>query len=109
MIILDNSTEAQLVPIHRETEPGTPASLRLRSTVNQKDYFAEIQDKGLTDNGRYYRIAVVLPEGMPDGSYEYELMAEDAVIATGCALLGRYGMPVKEYDKIIDFIQYGEN
>ena len=109
MLLLNNTTESQSVAVQRELkEEGTPTSLRIRGTVSLKDYDIDVSFLTKSENGRYYFIELALPSRMPEGSYEYELKAGDVKLASGCARIGDYSADTEQYEKTIEYKQYGE-
>ena len=109
MLLLNNTTESQSVAVQRELkEEGTPTSLHIRGTVSLKAYDIDVSFLTKSENGRYYFIDLSLPSKMPEGSYEYELKAGDVVLASGCARIGNYSPEDFQYEKTIEYKQYGE-
>lgn len=53
----------------------------------------------------YFNLAVILPAGLPDGEYEYTLLAGDVPVSTGLLVIGDYTKP-NEYNKVITYEQY---
>ena len=107
MIYLENNTEAQQVLIPRTGLEGMgPLVLRLRSTVD----LTVVLDEEVTDigtSGLYYRTAVRLPEGCPDGSYEYELRSGGRTLSCGTVTVGKYrDGGITEYVKDEEYEQY---
>lgn len=107
MIYLNNNTEAQQVFIPRTgIEEHGPLELSLRSTVDMSVVLkTKISDIGTSS--LYYRTAIVLPDGCPDGSYEYRLMSDGHIISSGTVTVGEYRRDhVTVYDKSEEYEQY---
>lgn len=109
MLLLQKTSASQKVAIPNETaETGTPTSLHIKGTVSNKEYDIEVSFLETSENGRYFFLDVALPVGMPEGSYEYALKAGDAILSSGCARIGDYSTKDVQYDKSIEYKQYGE-
>lgn len=106
MLYMDNITDAQgvSVPLNGTVPSGVP-ELVIRSTVDLSEYAVTVNEyvPGIT----YASMSVMLPEGIPDGSYEYRLSVGDAAVSQGCLQIGGYDCTRKEYDKEITYRQYG--
>lgn len=80
-------------------------TLKLINSVDKKEYlFNNLEDIG--DSRMFFHFNVKLVNGMPDGSYEYYLINEGAVIAKGNAQVGSYEQVNTAYTKNNEFIQY---
>ena len=106
MLYMDNITDAQgvSVPLNGTVPSGVP-KLVIRSTVDLSECAVTVNEyvPGIT----YASMSVILPEGIPDGSYEYRLSVGDATVSQGCLQIGGYDCTRKEYDKEITYMQYG--
>lgn len=61
----------------------------------------------VNDPSHIYRgMEITLPEGMPDGEYEYTVTAGGEVISSGLAIVGEPKAAVTSYDKPIQYEQY---
>lgn len=107
MIYLDNITTAQKVMIPL---PGAMPEGELRlsvvSTVNRTTYDVDVSADPDTTSSLYSALAVILPDGLQDGSYEYTLTAGGAEISSGCMQIGEYISPYDEYYKNEEYRQY---
>ena len=111
MIYLDNTTDAQAVLIPRNGDtPAGDITLTARNTVDLTTPIA-VGVLDLKTSQLYYNVSLVLPEGLPDGEYQYELTAGGETLASG--LLGIGVQPrctdperVVEYKKDITYQQY---
>ena len=107
MIYLQNTTESQVLFIPKATTiPGDDLVLvfKAKSTI---DLSVEI-NQGVIDlqtSDLYFRIAVTLPDGLPNGEYEYSLMNGDIILASGLLVIGENSHP-SEYNKEIQYEQY---
>lgn len=54
----------------------------------------------------YYILDVTLPEGIPEGEYEYKATAGGEVISCGLAIVGEPAPAVESYDKPVQYEQY---
>ena len=54
----------------------------------------------------YYVVDVELPDGMPDGEYEYTVTVDDVRVSVGLAYVGTPAAVVKEYDNTVQYEQY---
>lgn len=105
MIYLQNTTDPQVVFVPRNVEtPEGSIVFRAKSTI---DLAVEV-DMVVTDlrtSDLYYNIAVALPEGIPDGEYEYTLSVGDNILSSGMMMVGEASDP-SEYNKDITYEQY---
>lgn len=85
------------------TDLSGSLSLKLTSTVNLTYEANAVLDLDTSD--LYYRVAVTLPSGMPDGEYEYELTVDNEVASTGVVVLVEESEPT-QYNKTIEYEQY---
>lgn len=110
MIYLKNTTNRQAIRVMLsglEDTTQTPV-FTLRSMVdNRQVYDADWQD-GIYEFG-YIRGSIKLPEGLPDGEYEYRLAEGSQTMSSGVAQVGDYqrvSVEPREGTKI-QFKQYG--
>ncbi len=79
--------------------------LKIKNTTDLREiYDSEVTDKG-TSAG-YYTIDISLPEGIPDGEYEYILSDGDNILSTGIMTILGDGLEKKQYNKDIEYEQY---
>ena len=105
MVYLENRTGIQHVYIPSGGTAPDSVTMVLRSTMTLAEYRPDIVPYGRT--GMYLSLGIRLPEGIPDGSYEYSLESGDAVVSSGCATVGDYGIHTVEYGKEIRYREYG--
>ena len=106
MIYLQNTQEAQVVYIPRDNRMVTQGDLvfKAKNTINlveEIDLF--VADLQLSD--LYFNLAVILPEGVTDGEYEYELKFEDTILSSGLLVVGDYTKP-DQHNAEIEYKQY---
>lgn len=106
MIYLQNTQEAQVVYIPRDNRMVTQGDLvfKAKNTINlveEIDLF--VSDLQLSD--LYFYLAVILPEGVTDGEYEYELKFEDTILSSGLLVVGDYAKP-DQHNTEIEYKQY---
>ena len=68
-----------------------------------------ILDTEVTDTGtsaRFFTFDISLPEGIPDGEYEYILHDDELVLSTGIIKIQGKADTDKQYDKDIQYEQY---
>lgn len=79
--------------------------LNLKNTIDGIVWSFEVEDS--TPNSEYYYFKDLnIPEDMPDGEYEYSLMYENILLATGLLRLGNYKTDVKSYEITTKTKQY---
>jgi len=107
MIYLNNTTDAQVVYVPRDTELPVGATVRFtaKSTVDlDTPVTALVIDMEL--HRVYYNVALTLPEGVAPGEYQYELTAGDEVVSTGLLIIRDARTPATEYNKQTEYEQY---
>lgn len=106
MIYLQNTTESQVLFIPRAITPGNNPPLVFKA-VNTIDLSLEINQEviDLQTSGQYYNIAVTLPSGVQSGEYEYNLIGDGLILASGLLVIGENFSP-SEYNKDITYEQY---
>ena len=106
MIYLQNTQEAQVVYVPRSNGmmPNGDLVFKARNTINldvEIDmYVADLQVSDL-----YFYLAVILPEEVTEGEYEYELKFEDTLLSSGLLVVGDYTKP-DQYEKDVTYEQY---
>jgi hypothetical protein len=78
--------------------------LKLINNVTHKEYEIWNDVKGI--NGYYVYLNIILPDGMDDGEYNYQLIHENKIIATGLLQIGKYEPEINEYNTEDEIIQY---
>lgn len=64
----------------------------------------EVTDKGTS--ARFYTFDITLPEGIPDGEYEYTLKDGDTILSTGIINIRGKAENDTQYEKAIQYTQY---
>lgn len=106
MLYLQNTQDAQEVYVPRSNgaTPDGDLVFKAKNTINLTNeidlYVADIRVSTL-----YYFLAVILPEHVADGEYEYTLSYEDTILATGLLVVGDLSHP-DQYEKEISYEQY---
>lgn len=107
MLYLNNIQESQelLVP-RNEAVSVNELIFKAKSTI---DLDWKIEQE-VTDSGAsslYYTVSISLPEGLPDGQYEYSLEGDGQVLSSGVLIIGQYDSPSSDqYQKEITYEQY---
>lgn len=107
MIYLENTQEAQEVYIPRnngETPQGGDLVFKAKNTINL-DVEIDMYVSDLRVSDLYYFLAVILPDDVTDGEYEYTLSFEDTILATGLLVVGDLSKP-DQYEKDVTYEQY---
>ena len=78
-------------------------TLKLRNTIDQDVIIAHVTDNHKSNI--YFNLEITLPEGCPDGEYEYALVDENNVLSTGIMVLVS-AETSNEYNKDIEYEQY---
>ena len=104
MIYLQNTTESQVLFVPRNgADASGELSLKMRNTIDQDFIIDQVLDLKTSD--LYFNLAISLPEGCPDGEYEYALMDDNIVLSTGILVLQSADAQT-EYEKDIVYEQY---
>ena len=105
MVYLSQTTKAQTcyMPIV-ERKPTEGLSLRFVSTITNKVFNCECQKKG-TAFSHYCFIELVLPNGIQEGEYQYELFDEEGSLSVGILVVGDPDKPM-EHDNTMEYEQY---
>lgn len=105
MIYLRNIRDAQMMFIPRNG--GTPQGDLVFQARNTIDLAVEINEAvtDLRTSDLYLNLKVELPADLPDGEYEYSLMAGNDTLSSGLLVIGDYTKP-SEYNKEIIYEQY---
>ena len=92
------------VPRNDGSMPNGDLVFKARNTINldvEIDmYVADLQVSDL-----YFYLAVILPEDVTEGEYEYELKFEDTLLSSGLLVVGDYTKP-DQYEKDVTYEQY---
>ena len=105
MIYLQNTSESQVMFAPKNgAVPGDDLVFKAKSTI---DLVVEINESvtDLRTSDLYFNLAIALPAGLPDGEYEYTLLAGDVPVTTGLLVIGENSHPT-EYNKEIQYEQY---
>ena len=105
MIYLQNTTESQVMFVPKNgAVPSGDLVFKAKSTI---DLVVEVS-QAVTDlrtSDLYFNLAIELPAGLPDGEYEYSLLAGDVPVSTGLLVICENSHPT-EYNKEIQYEQY---
>lgn len=106
MIYLDNITDAQslLIPRNGESVSGE-MELHLTSTIEKKGFEVDVTD--MNTSVLYFNLAIILPESLPGGEYEYQLRKDGKVLSNGLLYLGNFSHP-HENNIEITYKEYGK-
>lgn len=81
----------------------------MKLTIKNTTDLNAILDTEVTDKGtsaRFYTFDITLPEGIPDGEYEYTLQDDGLVLSTGIIKIQGKGGTDKQFNKEIAYKQY---
>lgn len=80
--------------------------LTIKSTIDLKVILQEDVTDKQTSAG-YYTFDITLPDGIPDGEYEYTLRDGDDILSNGVMTIrGKNGVAKEQYDKETEYEQY---
>ena len=105
MIYLNNTTEAQVVFIPRDTNLTGTLQFTARSTVGL-DIPISATMLDLKVHRLCYALAVTLPEDIATGEYEYTLRAGEEIVSTGLLVIRDGLTKAEQYNKEITYEQY---
>ena len=105
MIYLQNTTESQVMFVPRSNAtPSGNLVFKARSTIDLEVEINEaVSDMQTSD--LYFKLAISLPAGIPNGEYEYTLAVGETTLSTGLLVIGENSRP-SEYNKDITYEQY---
>lgn len=110
MIYLKNTTSPQTVFVPLAMDSGSDpagASVRLVSTVGlSSPELSGVNVSRAGTAGGWLAVTLTLPEGLADGSYEYRVEADGAVLSSGCAQIGDYDRGTGQYERKTIYKQY---
>lgn len=78
--------------------------LKLVNNLTKMERNVEVTDKGTS--GAFYDFDIVLPNGMVDGEYTYELMEYGKTVSRGLCQIGNYIADKKQYNKEEKYVTY---
>lgn len=81
----------------------------MRLTIKNTIDLNVILDTEVTDKGtsaRFFTFDISLPEGIPDGEYEYTLKGGDTILSTGIINIRGKAENDTQYEKEIQYTQY---
>lgn len=111
MIYLQNIVGSQVMCVPKDgavisssTVPKDDLIFRARNTI---DLAVEVNQvvADLQTSDLYYRVAISLPSGLPNGEYEYTLHAGKTLVSSGLLVIGENVKPI-EYHNEITYEQY---
>ena len=105
MIYLQNISESQVVFIPKSgTVPAGDLVFTAKSTIDLETFINQtVIDLQTSD--LYFNIAVTLPQNLPNGEYEYSLLAGEILVSSGLLVIGENSRP-SEFNKEITYEQY---
>ena len=86
------------------TESLSEMELKLVNNLTKRECSIEVVDKGTSSS--FYDFDVVLPEGMVDGEYTYELIKNGKTVSRGLCQIGNYIADKKQYNKEEKYVTY---
>lgn len=130
MIYIENTTDLQrmMIPVSVRDTSALGESYRfiLYNTINlskpleeyvrtggdfNRDFsldFAISGDLRLSDGGSFYIFNLSLYDALPTGSYEYAFIGGEKILSKGVAMVGEIKNNDSQYNKEIQYEQYGE-
>ena len=104
MLYIQNISDSQVIFVPKNgMRASGELTLKLRNTIDQDVIIAHVADNHTSN--LYFSLEISLPEGCPDGEYEYALMDDDNVLSTGIMVLVS-AETTNEYNKDIEYEQY---
>ena len=105
MLYLQNTEEVQILLVPRNVAiPSGDLVFKAKSTIDLATEI-DIYVINIDVSAIYMQMAVVVPEGCPNGEYEYTVSVDDAVISTGLLIIGDNTHP-EQYNHAIEYDQY---
>lgn len=130
MIYLKNTTSAQYVRIPAGGPSEGTVKMSMVNTIDKGKGYAFEYDPAIyfvDADGAYFHDAdglqlvvgyvddpshiyrgmeITLPEGMPEGEYEYTVIVDDEVVSCGLAIVGDRVAPFQENNNTVEYEQY---
>lgn len=108
MIYLQNRRESQAVLVPKTMQiPDGELVMKARSTIDlETEINVRVLDLHISNN--YMYLAMRVPEGCPNGEYQYQIQVDGEVVASGLMMLGDFSSP-DQYEKPISYEQYNAN
>ena len=103
MVYLQNITSSQVLLLPKNVEAEGEMVLRIWSTIDRAGFTLAVTD--IPTYRAYYKFAISLPAGIPDGEYEYQLSKDGKDLSLGLLIIGASEAPT-QYDKDITYKQY---
>ena len=105
MLYLQNTEEAQVLFVPRNGEiPSGDLVFKAKSTIDLATEI-DLQVVDLDISELYLHLAVTIPDGCPNGEYEYTVLAGDEMVSTGLLIVGENSRP-EQYNHEIEYEQY---
>lgn len=100
-----STSQQQPFDLGFDIEVKRPAdlSLEIKNTIDLMETSVVVEK--LTETEIYYNIAVTLPDGLPDGEYEYHLSMGNESLSSGLLVLGENFQP-SQLQREIAYTQY---
>ena len=108
MLYLQNTEEAQVLYVPRNGRiPEGDLVFKAKSTIDLETEI-DLQVANLDISLIYMHLAVTVPQGCPNGEYEYTVSAGEEVVSTGLLIIGENFLP-DQYNHTITYEQYEAN
>ena len=106
MLYLQNKREYQVLKVPKAgIIPAGQLVFQAKSTIGlETEVSQDVTDTA--DSNLYFFISVAIPSGVPDGEYEYNLLAGGQSVAAGLLVIGDQATPPSQYNKTISYEQY---
>lgn len=105
MIYLQNNTESQVMFVPKNgTATGGALVFEAKSTIDLDVAISQEVTDMLTSD-LYYVFGINLPDGIPDGEYQYTLTDDGTIASTGLLVVGE-NFDQSQYLKEISYEQY---
>lgn len=106
MLYLQNTRDAQEIHVPRNdgSMPNGDLVFKARNTINL-DVEIDLYVADLQVSDLYYFLAVILPEDVTEGEYEYVLKHGENLLSSGLLVVGDYTKP-DQYEKDVTYEQY---
>ena len=78
--------------------------LKLVNNLTKTEFSIEVTDKGTS--GSFYDFEIILPTGMVDGEYTYELYELGKMVSRGLCQVGNFVAVNQQYNKEVKYVTY---
>ena len=105
MLYLQKTEEVQILLVPRNVAiPSGDLVFKAKSTIDLATEI-DIYVINIDVSAIYMQMAVVVPEGCPNGEYEYTVSVGETVLSTGLLIIGENTQP-DQYNHAIEYEQY---